>query len=300
MFDIIIVGGGIAGMTAGLYARRSGKKVLILEKESIGGQIASSPVVENYPTQSSISGMELCDKIFEQCQSLGVEFDFEEVLKIEDGKIKKIVCENQTFQTKAIILATGSKHRTLGLEKEEEFTGNGIGYCVVCDGEFYAGKSVGVVGGGNSALTNALYLANICPKVTIFQELGFLTGENQLVEKVSKNPKIEIKLNSKITKLLGKDELSGVAYLQNNQEKTQNIDSLFVSIGQKSQNENFKNLISVDNFGYFSSDENCSTNLDGIFVAGDCRHKKIRQLTTASADGSVASIMACSYIDKLD
>lgn len=300
MFDIAIIGGGPAGLTASIYALRAKKKVLLIEGNTIGGQISSSPRVDNFPGFKSISGAELGDKLFEQASELGLEFEFANVLSVkQENNINIIETDTGVFEAKALIIATGAKHRHLGVENEEKFIGNGIGYCVVCDGEFYAGKDVAVVGGGNSALQSAIYLSNICKSVTILQNLDFLTGEESLIEEVKSKENVLIKLGVVVSKLIGDKDLQEVEISNNNIKEKIKIDGLFVSIGQVPQNEIFKGLVELDEKGYIVANESCLTSNPSIFVAGDCRTKSIRQLTTAVADGSVASISACSYVDKL-
>lgn len=295
MYDVIIIGAGPAGLTSSIYSARSGKKVLVIEGNSIGGQIASSPKVENYPTQMSISGIELADKMYEQADSLGVDFEFALVTKIEDlGETKKVITDrNEEFEAKSVIIATGASHRKLGIGREEELTGKGVAYCAVCDGDFYAGKPVAVVGGGNTALQNVIYLSKICPKVYVLQNLDFLTGEKKLIDAVNALDNVEVRLNTTVSRLIGNDKLE-IVEVNNQKGNTENIlaEGLFVSIGQIPASTPFKGLIDIDERGYIVAGEDCKTNIPGIMVAGDVRTKAIRQLTTACGDGSVASIMS--------
>ncbi len=299
MYDIIIIGAGPSGLTAGIYCARAGKKVLILEGETIGGQIASSPLVENYPSQISLSGSDLVDKMFEQAQNCGCDFEFEQVSNIEDGKIKKVITEYNSYECFAIIIATGSKPRHIQGLNEERFIGHGIGYCVMCDGEFYKNMIVGVVGGGNTALQNALYLSNICPKVYIFQNLDFLTAEKTLQDRILKKNNIEVVCSSQVTALYGDDWLEKIDLSVNNVNKTIDIQGIFISIGQQPNNEVFNGLVNMDRMGYIITNEFCETSKTGIFASGDCRTKTVRQLTTATADGSISAIYACNYVDSL-
>ena len=300
MFDIIIIGGGPAGLTASIYALRAKKKVLLIEGNSIGGQIASSPRVDNFPGFKSISGAELGERLFDQATELGIEFEFANVIAVSQNNNSNIIqTDNGVFESKAIIVATGAKHRHLGVENEEKLIGNGVGYCVVCDGEFYSGKDVAVVGGGNSALQSAIYLSNICKSVTILQNLDFLTGEESLIDEVASKDNVSSRLGVVVSKLIGEEALQQVEISdKNNAREIINVDGLFVSIGQVPQNEIFRNLVELDDRGYIIASENCVTSNESIFVAGDCRTKNIRQVTTAVADGTVASIAACSYIDN--
>ena len=295
MYDVIIIGAGPAGLTSSIYSARGGKKVLVIEGNSIGGQIASSPKVENFPTQMSISGIELADKMYEQADNLGVDFEFALVTKVEDlGDTKKVVTDrNEEFEAKSVIIATGASHRKLGIGREEELTGKGVAYCAVCDGDFYAGKPVAVVGGGNTALQNVVYLSKICPKVYVLQNLGFLTGEKALIDIVEKLENVEIRLNTTVSRLIGNDKLE-VVEVQNDKGNTENIlaEGLFVSIGQIPASDPFKGLVDINDRGYIVAGEDCKTSVPGIMVAGDVRTKAIRQLTTACGDGSVASIMS--------
>lgn len=296
MYDIIIIGGGVAGMTAALYSLRANKKVLIIEKETIGGQIASSPLVENYPGYMSISGIELSNNLYDQITNLGVDFELEQVIKLEDFKeYKQVTTDYNTYKSKTVIIATGCKHRPLGLSNEEQFIGNGVSYCVLCDGAFYKDKDVAIVGGGNTAVVSAIYLSEMVNKLYIVQMLDKLTAEEKLIEKLNKIDNIEYIFNSKVDRLNGDEKLESIDIGNKNIK----IDAVFVNIGLLSQNEVFKDLITLDRYGYIDSNESCKTNIDGIFVAGDCRTKTIRQLTTASSDGTTAAINACNYIDNI-
>lgn len=298
-YDIIIVGCGPAGMTSAIYALRNGKSVLILEKETIGGQISSSPLIENYPGYTSISGAELSNNLYEQVLSLGGEIELEEVTEIKVGKEKEVIAGNKTYLCDAIIIATGAKHRLLGLENEIELIGNGIHFCVACDGAFYKDKIVAVIGGGNSAITNALSLSDICKKVYIIQNLDHLTAEKKLINKLNEKENIEIYYNSKVIKINGEDELENIIINKEDKEIELKLEGMFISIGLTPQTDFVKNIIKLNDYNYIESDNNCSTNIKGIFVSGDVRNKKVRQLTTAVNDGTIAALEAIEYIDNL-
>ena len=254
MYDTIIVGCGVAGLTAAIYLARANKKVLMLEKEGIGGQIASSPKVENYPGFQSISGMDLANALYEQVLNLGVEIELEEVVKIVPGKTKKVVTTDNEYETKTIILATGSKYRRLNLDDEEDLIGNGISFCVSCDGAFYKDKVVAVVGGGNSAAINAISLSDLCKKVYIVQNLDFLTCEEKMKEDLSQKKNIEIIYHAEVKKL-NHDEngLTGIEILENGKPRTISLDGMFISIGQTPATEAFSNVIECSSDGYFLS-----------------------------------------------
>lgn len=296
IYDIIVIGCGPAGMTAAIYALRANKSVLILEKETIGGQISSSPLVENYPGYLKISGSELSNNLYEQVNELGGNIELEEVIKIEDGKTKKVITEDNTYESKTVIIATGSRYRLLGLPNEVNLIGNGIHFCVACDGAFYKDKIVAVIGGGNSAIINALTLSDICKRVYVIQNLSDLTGEKVLGDKLKKKENVEIYYDSKITELKGNDELNSIVI---NNDKNIKVDGMFISIGQIPQSNFVKELVKINESSYVISDDNCETNVKGIFVAGDIRNKKIRQLTTAVNDGTIAALEAINYIDSL-
>lgn len=299
MYDIIVIGGGPAGLTAAVYARRANKSVLVIEKGSFGGQITFSPKVENIPGFSEVTGNEFAEKLVEQALGLDAEVECAEVLEIKQGDVKTVVTDSGEFECKAVIIATGAKHRMLGLPREEEFVGEGISFCAVCDGAFYAGRDVAVIGGGNSALQEAILLADLAKKVYLVQNLNFLTGEQKLQEKVAEKQNIEVILGHTVKGVLGDTTLTGITIANaDGAEKQLSIDGMFVAIGLIPQNEAFADIISLDERGYVNSDENCITTADGIFVAGDCRTKKIRQVATAAADGAIAALAACDYLDK--
>ena len=299
LYDIIIIGGGPAGLTAAIYALRANKSVLVLEKGTFGGQITSSPKVENIPGFLSVTGNEFAEKLIEQAMELGAEVECCEALSIENGDIKTVKTDEGDFTAKAVIIATGTKHRLLGIEKEEEFIGNGISFCAVCDGAFYEGKTVAVIGGGNSALQEAVLLSDTCKKVYVVQNLDYLTGEKKLSDQLYKKDNVEIITNVVVKSLIADAELKGITITnQSNGEDTViDVDGLFVAIGLIPQNEPFASLISLNDWGYVDSDETCKTNQDGIFVAGDCRSKRIRQVATAASDGAIAALAACDYIN---
>ena len=302
MYDLIVIGAGPAGLTAAIYARRADKSVLVIEKSTFGGQITHSPRVENYPGFESVSGTELADKLVNQALSQGAEIELETVTDIqgETGNFT-VVCEAAEYKSKTIIIATGSRHRTLGLSNEEKFVGEGISYCAVCDGAFYRNKTVAIVGGGNTALQEAVMLSDLCEHVTVIQNLDFLTGEKRLISDVCSKDNVDILLSSVVTEIVGDESFEGVNVKIKDENVFIPLDGLFVAIGQKPENEPFSNYVKLNEYGYIISDENCSPqdSAEGIFVAGDCRTKKIRQVTTATADGATAALAACNLIDSL-
>lgn len=301
LYDIIIVGGGPAGLVAAIYGRRADKKVIVLEKETFGGQITFSPKVENIPGFLQLTGNEFAEHLVDQVLNQGADVESCEVLSIKDeGAYKTVVTDGETYTGKAVILATGARHRLLGLPREDEFVGNGISFCAVCDGAFYKDKEVAVVGGGNSAMQEALLLAEQARKVTVVQNLDFLTGEEKLAEQLRAKPNVEILLGTVVDAYLGdKSGLNGLRLrrVSDGTLSDLNIDGAFLAVGLVPQNEPFADLIRLDARGYADSDETCKTVADGIFVAGDCRSKTVRQVTTAAADGAVAALAACNYID---
>ena len=303
MKDIIIIGAGPAGMTAALYALRADKSVLLLEKENFGGQITFSPRLENYPTIMEISGSEFANLMLDQVMAHGAEIELAEATKITDmGNYKIVHTEYGDFEGKAVIIATGSKHRHLGLEGEEELIGSGISFCAVCDGAFFADKCVAVIGGGNTALQEAVMLSDICKRVTIIQNLSFMTGERRLLSILERKDNVDMIFDTVVTSLESSDgELCAIKIKNtaNGEENRLALDGMFIAIGQVPENDAFKDLTALNDYGYIIADESCTTDTLGVFVAGDCRTKKIRQVTTASADGAIAALAACRYIDGL-
>lgn len=303
MYDIIIIGGGPAGLTAALYALRAGKSVLVIEKSTFGGQITWSPKVENFPTIPSISGAELGDRLTSQVLEQGAELELDEVVSVElDGDIKRVKTDfGGTFEAKALIIAAGARPRTLGIPGEDALMGAGVCFCAVCDGAFYKDRPVAVNGGGNSALQDAILLSDTCSKVYLIHRRDTFRGEARLVEALRARENVEFVLNSSITALIGQDELSGLIVTNDKGESREiSVDGLFVAIGHAPDNGVFSELIDLDKGGYADSDESCTTKTPGVFVAGDCRKKNVRQLTTAAADGSCAALAACRYVDALE
>ena len=300
-YDIIVVGGGPAGMTAALYALRNDKKVLVLEKESFGGQIATSPRLENYPTIPSISGSEWSDLVFSQITELGAEFELEEVesVKKEDG-IFHVKTNYSEYEAKAIIIANGVKPRKMGIDKEEDFVGKGISYCAVCDGPFYKGKEIYLVGDANTALQYALLLSSYCPKVHMLTLFDKLFGDTILINRVLQTENIDIRHNLSLIELEGKDELEGAKFKDtiSGEIVEYKTNNLFIAIGQVPQNEPFKDIVELDR-GFIVTDELMNTKTPGIFAAGDTRKKENKQVITACNDGAVAAMSAVKYINSL-
>ena len=299
LYDIIVIGGGPAGLTAALYARRANKTVLVIEKATFGGQITYSPKVENIPGFLELSGNEFAEKLVEQAMEQGADVECAEVTEVIDGDIKTVVTDSGSFEGKSVIWATGARHRMLGLERESEFVGEGISFCAVCDGAFYTGKTVAVIGGGNSALQEALMLSDLCKKVYVVQNLDYLTGEQKLQDLLTGKTNVEVILGTTVESLMGDGALDGIVVKSGEARRTILIDGMFVAIGLIPQNEIVADLISLNSWGYVDAGENCLTDKKGIFVAGDCRSKRIRQVATACADGAVAALAACDYVDSL-
>lgn len=300
-YDIIIVGAGASGMTAALYALRGGKSVLIIEKETVGGQISFSPRVENFPTIKEISGQDLSDRLFDQIMEQGVAFELETVSAIEGlEKGFRVTTDYHTYTSKAVIIAAGVKHRHLGLPKEQEFIGNGVYYCALCDGAFYEGEEVMLIGDGNSALQYALYLSNICKKVTVVTLFDYFAGEPMLVNRLKERENVEIIMGYASKEFIGEDKFEGIRFKETYGDKILDIrkKAVFVAIGQVADNGKYANLVDLDKQGFIIADESTCTRTPGIYAAGDCRTKSVRQLTTAVGDGANAATQACLYIDK--
>ena len=302
MYDIIVIGAGPAGLTAALYALRADKSVLVLEKATFGGQITYSPQIENYPGFATMSGNEFAEKLIDQVISQGAEIEMETVTGIRDnGATKTVVTEEGEHEAKAVIIATGVKHRQTGLPNENELVGEGISYCAVCDGAFFKGQTVAVLGGGNSALQEAVLLSEGSEKVYVIQNLDYFTGEARLVEKLREKDNVEFIMGTVISALNGEGSLESLTLRKEADGSVSElkVNGLFVAIGLIPSNSAFAEIAGLDDWGYIDSDESCVTKTAGVFVAGDCRKKQIRQITTAAADGSVAALAACRYIDSL-
>ena len=300
MYDVIVIGAGPAGLTAAIYARRAEKTVLVLEKETFGGQITHSPKVENYPGFIQMSGNEFAEKLIEQALHLEAEIELDEAKAIEDhGDFKRVICENGSFDGRTVILATGSKHRQLGVARENDFVGAGVSYCAVCDGAFYRGKTVAVIGGGNTALQEAVMLSDLCKKVTLVQNLAFFTGEQKLLDQLKQKDNVDFITSCVVDALNGGDELTGITIRNTETGETREltVDGIFVAIGQVPENEPFKAVVPLNEWGYIVSDESCAMG-KGVFVAGDCRTKQVRQIATAISDGAVAAVAACRWLEQ--
>ena len=324
MYDIVIVGAGTAGLSAAIYGVRAGKRVLVLEEKTYGGQIVNTPEVENYPGIPKISGFEFATNLYNQALDLGVEVKLERVKAVEniglvtskgpnnqagDGsremalttvtaEAKNVITDSGEYMCNSVILATGAKNRPLGVDREQQLIGAGISYCATCDGMFFRGRDVVVVGGGNTALEDANFLSNYCNRVYIIHRRDQFRGEEKLVERLRDKANVEFVLNSRVIELKGQDMVEGVVVenVQDKTIKTLSCQGVFVAIGQMPDNERYSELVELDNLGYIVAGEDCKTNAPGIFAAGDCRTKTVRQLTTAAADGAVAALAACEYI----
>ena len=304
MIDVLIIGAGPAGLAAAIYVQRAGKKAVCLEALTVGGQIVNTPDIANYPGIKSTSGFDFSMGLYEQATELGAEVEYEKAVKIEEvsgeKKYFKVLTESgAVFEARTVILATGAKNRHLGLAKEEALTGYGVSYCATCDGAFYKGKDVAVNGGGNTALEDALFLTNYCNKVYIIHRRDEFRGEPKNLEAVKNKENIEFILNSTVTDLKGDKKLEAVIVKDKNTgvEREIAVQGLFIAIGQEPDNKAFEEIAELDSAGYIAADEGCTTKTAGIFVAGDCRTKSVRQLTTAVSDGAVAALAACSFIE---
>lgn len=302
MYDIVIVGGGTAGMTAAIYGLRAGKKVLLIEGTTFGGQITLSPHVENYPGIVKMSGNEFASVLVKQVTALQADMEYTKVLAVQkDGVHKLVVTEDGEYLCKTVILATGVSHRRLGVGREDALVGAGVSYCAVCDGAFFKGSDVAVIGGGNTALQDALFLSDFCGQVYLVHRREELRGEEHLVQALRERKNVDFVLGSVVSELLGEEALEGIKVKnkETGAEKTLSVEGLFIAIGQKPNNEIFDELVKLNEYGYILASEDCMTSMPGVFAAGDCRTKEVRQLTTAAADGAVAALAACRYIDEI-
>ncbi len=302
MYDIIVIGAGPAGMTAAIYARRAARSVLVLEAVNYGGQIMNTPDIENYPVEAHISGFDFSTKVYEQAKSLGAEFVFERVVEIRSADDKKtVITPKNTYTAKAVILATGSENRKLGLDDEDRLVGRGVSYCATCDGNFYRNKVVAVVGGGNTALEDALYLSDLAKQVYLIHRRDSFRGEETNAARLKEKENVEIIYNANVTKLISEKRLNAIEVTNklNGNVRTIELNGLFIAVGRIPENQNFADLIKLDDAGYVIAGEDCHTSIDGIFVAGDNRTKMLRQLVTATGDGAVAATEAVKYINNL-
>lgn len=302
MYDIIVIGAGTAGMTAAIYARRAAKTVLVLEAVSYGGQILNTPDIENYPVEQHISGFDLSTKIYEQAEALGAEFLFEKAVGIsEENGVKTVITPKNRYEAKAVIIATGSKNRQLGLENEDELTGRGISYCATCDGNFFRKKVVAVVGGGNTALEDALFLADLAEKVYLIHRRDSFRGEQTSVMRLQEKSNVEIIYNAVVKELIAEKKLKAISVSDtvNGSSRTIELNGLFIAVGRVPENQDFADVVRLDDAGYIIAGEDCHTSAEGIFAAGDNRTKILRQLVTATADGAMAATEAVKYINSL-
>lgn len=303
MYDMIIIGAGPAGMSAAIYGLRAGRSVLLLEQKSYGGQIVNTPEIENYPGLPAISGADFAENLMSQVKKLGGEVLFEKAQKLhhEDG-FWTVAAGKASYQAKTVILATGLKKRTLNLENEKRLTGAGVSYCATCDGMFFRNRNVAVIGGGNTALEDAVFLSNYCAKVSIIHRRESFRGEHKLEQILRKKENVEWHLSCVPTEILGEKTVTGlrIKNTATGEETVLDVSGIFIAVGQVPENENFRELVQLDSAGYVQAAEDCLTSAEGLFTAGDCRTKAVRQLTTATADGAVAALAASAYIEEND
>lgn len=304
MYDLIVIGAGAAGMTSALYALRNSKTVLVLESESLGGQIANSPRLENYPSIKEISGEQFADNLFEQITAHGAELEIEKVIGIEklgEGNFK-VKTEYNEYSAKSVVIASGVKHKHLRTKSDrEDLVGKGVYYCAICDGAFYKGQEVAVIGDANTALQYSLLLASYCKKVYIYTLFDKFFGDKAHVKALMAKENIEWRPNTSVIDFIGDKELTAIEYKDaDGNVKTHELPAVFVAIGQIPDNKAFTNVVDIDNMGYIIADETCKTKTEGVYVAGDCRTKGVRQVATAISDGAVAATNACLYIESLD
>lgn len=301
-YDIIVVGGGPAGLAAAIYGRRAEKSVLVLEKNGFGGQIAWSPKVDNFPGVPEVSGAELADRMFSQALGLGADAELAEATAVSPAPGGFTVSTpDGDYAAKAVVLATGAQHRKLGVDREDELAGNGVCYCAVCDGAFYKDRPVAVAGGGDAALQDALLLANVCSQVYIIHRRDEFRAEAANVRAVLSRGNITCLMNSRVVALEGEGELSGIVVEDKAtlERRSIAVDGLFVAVGYEAANSAFAPIAKLDAAGWFTAGEDCAAGTPGVFAAGDCRAKTVRQLTTAVGDGAAAAVAACRYIDSL-
>ena len=303
MYDVIIIGGGPAGLGAALNLLRSGRTVLILEKEAFGGQMATSPRIENIPGIKSISGLDYTDQLFEQVTGLGAEFELGEAAKIkkDENGIFQVTTTFDTYEAKSVVIATGCSHRQMGLPKEDKLVGKGISYCAVCDGAFYKDKEVSIIGDANTALQYALLLSNYCTKVHMYCLFDKLFADKILIDRVLNNEKIDITYEVNLVEFLGIDQLEGLRFHSNKDEEdiVVNTEAVFIAIGQVPHNEPFKDIVNLDEKGFIITDNKMATREPGVFAIGDCRQKDVRQVITALGDASVAAVSVDRYLRTL-
>lgn len=301
MYDIIIVGAGPAGLTAAIYARRAGKTVLVLEKDTFGGQVTFSPKLENYPGFQEISGNELAQRMLEQVLSLGADIDMDTVTGVRSGDVKTVVGESCSYEAKSVIIAAGARHRRLHLPNEEALIGNGISFCAVCDGAFYQGQHVAVIGGGNTALQEIALLSDVCSRVTVVQNLAALTGEEKMIRSLAAKTNIDYLYQTIVTGYEGEDALTALQLLNTETSEASRlaVDGAFLAIGTAPDNGAFADVAELDGAGYIVAGESGETKTPGVFVAGDCRTKAYRQVATAISDGAAAALNACRYLDRI-
>ena len=297
MYDIIIIGAGPAGLTAALYAARANKKVLILEAKVYGGQIVNASLIENYPGIADITGFDYATNLYNQVKNLGCDIKYQTVIRIDDDNT--VITNTDKYHAKAIILATGASNRKLNIPLEDKYVGKGISYCATCDGHFYKDRVVAVVGGGNTALEDAIYLSDLASVVYLIHRRDEFRGEGKYIDEINKKSNIKLILNSNVTKIIGEENLNSIEVTDNSNKKNIiDIDGLFIAIGQDPNNQIFKGLIDLDDNGYIISSDGVHTNRDKIYVAGDAREKDLRQLTTAVADGAIAATVAIKEINN--